>query len=171
MHEGTASLECYIYLTEIKKKGLIRQGGIYSLSGDRCWMDPRLGLTRRAWRRLEFPSHMHCSPVWGRVCQEFKALEAIFLRTEGERVRGGDGAKWTHVSESLSAQLHWILFPFFLLFFFSWQKSQHQMEMYGNAGVPPKQKLTTFKISDNALIKPGTLHLWLHLAQAGETPM
>ncbi|TNM92875.1 hypothetical protein fugu_018277 [Takifugu bimaculatus] len=30
------------------------------------------------------------------------------------------------------------------------------MEMYGNAGVPPKQKLTTFKISDNALIKPGT---------------
>lgn len=29
------------------------------------------------------------------------------------------------------------------------------MEIYRSAGVPPKQKLTTFKISDNALIKPG----------------
>lgn len=27
--------------------------------------------------------------------------------------------------------------------------------MFRNAGVPPKQKITTFKISDNALIKPG----------------
>lgn len=32
------------------------------------------------------------------------------------------------------------------------------MEMYRNAGVPPKQKITTFKISDDALIKPGTTH-------------
>lgn len=174
MHEGTASLECYIYLTEIKKKGLICQGGIYSLSGDRCRMDPRVGITRRAWRRLEFPSHIHCSPVWGRVCQEFKALEGVFLRTEGERVRGGaqwDGAKWTHMPEPLSAQLHRSLFPSFLMLCFSWQKSEHQMEMYRNAGVPPKQKLTTFKISDNALIKPGTPNLWLHLTHAEETPM
>lgn len=29
------------------------------------------------------------------------------------------------------------------------------MEMFRNAGVPPKQKMTTFKISDDALIKPG----------------
>ncbi|KAM3595650.1 uncharacterized protein V6R79_000546 [Siganus canaliculatus] len=34
--------------------------------------------------------------------------------------------------------------------------SEEEMEMFRNAGVPPKQKLTTFKISDNALIKPGT---------------
>lgn len=159
-----ASLECYIYLTEIKNKGLIRQGGIYSLSSDRCQMDPRLGFTCRVWRRLEFPSHIRCSPVRGRVCQEFKALEAVFLRTEGKRVRGGarwDGAKSTHMSESLSAQRHRLLFPIFLMLFFSWQKSEHQMEMYRNAGVPPKQKLTTFKISDNALIKPGTPYLWL----------
>lgn len=85
-------LSRYIYLTEIKKKGLIRQGGIYSLSGDRCQMDPRVGFTRRAWSCLEFPSHIHCSAVRGRVCQEFKALEAVFLRTEGEGVRGG--AQW-----------------------------------------------------------------------------
>lgn len=48
MHEGTVSLECYIYLTEIKKKGLIWQGAIYSLSGDRYQMDPRVGFTRGA---------------------------------------------------------------------------------------------------------------------------
>lgn len=35
------------------------------------------------------------------------------------------------------------------------------MEMFRNAGVPPKQKVTTFKISDDALIKPGMPHLWL----------
>lgn len=29
------------------------------------------------------------------------------------------------------------------------------MEMFRSAGVPPKQKITTFKISDNALLKPG----------------
>lgn len=34
------------------------------------------------------------------------------------------------------------------------------MEMFRNAGVPPKQKMTTFKISDDALIKPGMPHLW-----------
>lgn len=28
--------------------------------------------------------------------------------------------------------------------------------MFMNAGVPPKQKVTTFKVSDNAVIKPGT---------------
>lgn len=31
------------------------------------------------------------------------------------------------------------------------------METFRNAGVPPKQKITTFKISDDALIKPGEL--------------
>ncbi|KAM7384135.1 hypothetical protein PAMA_011468 [Pampus argenteus] len=36
------------------------------------------------------------------------------------------------------------------------QKCEHEMEMFRNAGVPPKQKITTFKVSDNALIKPGT---------------
>ncbi|XP_042362550.1 39S ribosomal protein L3, mitochondrial [Plectropomus leopardus] len=35
-------------------------------------------------------------------------------------------------------------------------RSEEEMEMFRNAGVPPKQKLTTFKVSDNALIKPGT---------------
>uniref|UniRef100_W5M040 Large ribosomal subunit protein uL3m n=1 Tax=Lepisosteus oculatus TaxID=7918 RepID=W5M040_LEPOC len=35
-------------------------------------------------------------------------------------------------------------------------KSEAAMEMYRNAGVPPKQKITTFKVSDNAIIKPGT---------------
>ena len=29
------------------------------------------------------------------------------------------------------------------------------MEMFRIAGVPPKQKVTTFKVSDNAIIKPG----------------
>ncbi|KAM8841589.1 large ribosomal subunit protein uL3m [Spinachia spinachia] len=41
-------------------------------------------------------------------------------------------------------------------------KSEVQMEMFRNAGVPPKQKLTTFKVSDNALIKPGTPLLAAH---------
>uniref|UniRef100_A0AAQ6AGI9 Large ribosomal subunit protein uL3m n=1 Tax=Amphiprion ocellaris TaxID=80972 RepID=A0AAQ6AGI9_AMPOC len=35
-------------------------------------------------------------------------------------------------------------------------RSEHYMEMFRNAGVPPKQKITTFKVSDNAIIKPGT---------------
>ncbi|XP_077446847.1 large ribosomal subunit protein uL3m isoform X2 [Stigmatopora argus] len=35
-------------------------------------------------------------------------------------------------------------------------RSEQRMEMFMNAGVPPKQKVTTFKVSDNALIKPGT---------------
>ncbi|XP_007547629.1 large ribosomal subunit protein uL3m [Poecilia formosa] len=35
-------------------------------------------------------------------------------------------------------------------------RSEEQMEVFRNAGVPPKQKLTIFKVSDNAIIKPGT---------------
>ncbi|XP_061597869.1 39S ribosomal protein L3, mitochondrial [Cololabis saira] len=35
-------------------------------------------------------------------------------------------------------------------------KSEPTMEMFWAAGVPPKQKITTFKVSDNAIIKPGT---------------
>lgn len=60
-------------------------------------------------------------------------------------------------------------FLFYLCSFFPWQKSEHQMEMYRNAGVPPKQKLTTFKISDNALIKPGMPHLRLLLTHRRNT--
>lgn len=35
-------------------------------------------------------------------------------------------------------------------------RSEEHMEMFRKAGVPPKQKLTMFKVSDNAIIKPGT---------------
>uniref|UniRef100_A0A8C5F990 Large ribosomal subunit protein uL3m n=1 Tax=Gadus morhua TaxID=8049 RepID=A0A8C5F990_GADMO len=35
-------------------------------------------------------------------------------------------------------------------------RSEETMEMFRIAGVPPKQKVTTFKVSDNAIIKPGT---------------
>uniref|UniRef100_A0A3B4BLG4 Large ribosomal subunit protein uL3m n=1 Tax=Periophthalmus magnuspinnatus TaxID=409849 RepID=A0A3B4BLG4_9GOBI len=35
-------------------------------------------------------------------------------------------------------------------------RSESEMEMFRNAGVPPKQKVSTFKVSDNAIIKPGT---------------
>uniref|UniRef100_A0A8K9UHF2 Large ribosomal subunit protein uL3m n=1 Tax=Oncorhynchus mykiss TaxID=8022 RepID=A0A8K9UHF2_ONCMY len=35
-------------------------------------------------------------------------------------------------------------------------KTDEEMEMFRLAGVPPKQKVTTFKVSDNAIIKPGT---------------
>ncbi|KAG9355710.1 hypothetical protein JZ751_000548 [Albula glossodonta] len=35
-------------------------------------------------------------------------------------------------------------------------KTEQAMEMFRNAGVPPKQKLTIFRVSDNAIIKPGT---------------
>uniref|UniRef100_A0A1A7Y531 Large ribosomal subunit protein uL3m n=1 Tax=Iconisemion striatum TaxID=60296 RepID=A0A1A7Y531_9TELE len=35
-------------------------------------------------------------------------------------------------------------------------KSEKLMEEFRNAGVPAKQKLSFFKVSDNALIKPGT---------------
>lgn len=121
MHEGKTSLQSYIYLTEIKKKGLIRQGVIYSLSGDRCWMDPRVGFTRQARRCLEFPSHSLCSPVRGRVCQEFKALAAGFLRTEGER-RGSTG--WSQVKAHVgvpvcaSAEGLFTFSPRVLFFFF-----------------------------------------------------
>uniref|UniRef100_A0A3B5MU37 Large ribosomal subunit protein uL3m n=1 Tax=Xiphophorus couchianus TaxID=32473 RepID=A0A3B5MU37_9TELE len=35
-------------------------------------------------------------------------------------------------------------------------RSEETMEMFRNAGVPPKQKVTVFRVSDNAIIKPGT---------------
>ncbi|MBN3287862.1 RM03 protein, partial [Polyodon spathula] len=35
-------------------------------------------------------------------------------------------------------------------------RTEDSMEMFRNAGVPPKQKITFFKVSDNAIIKPGT---------------
>ncbi|KAJ8268292.1 hypothetical protein COCON_G00134640 [Conger conger] len=35
-------------------------------------------------------------------------------------------------------------------------RSEEDMEVFRNAGVPPKQKMTTFKVSDNAILKPGT---------------
>uniref|UniRef100_A0A1A8KA99 Large ribosomal subunit protein uL3m n=1 Tax=Nothobranchius kuhntae TaxID=321403 RepID=A0A1A8KA99_NOTKU len=35
-------------------------------------------------------------------------------------------------------------------------KSEKMMEEFRNAGVPAKQKLSYFKVSDNALLKPGT---------------
>uniref|UniRef100_UPI0037E983F6 large ribosomal subunit protein uL3m n=1 Tax=Semicossyphus pulcher TaxID=241346 RepID=UPI0037E983F6 len=35
-------------------------------------------------------------------------------------------------------------------------KSEKELEMFRNAGVPPKQKVVTFKVSDNAIVKPGT---------------
>lgn len=36
------------------------------------------------------------------------------------------------------------------------QRSEAEIEMFRNAGVPPKQKVSTFTVSDNAIIKPGT---------------
>ncbi|CAN2389697.1 ribosomal protein L3 [Pristimantis euphronides] len=38
----------------------------------------------------------------------------------------------------------------------SFQKSESALELYSDAGVPPKQKVSIFKVSDNAIIKPGT---------------
>uniref|UniRef100_A0A7M4FUB5 Large ribosomal subunit protein uL3m n=2 Tax=Crocodylus porosus TaxID=8502 RepID=A0A7M4FUB5_CROPO len=35
-------------------------------------------------------------------------------------------------------------------------RSESRCKLYEEAGVPPKQKLSTFKVSDNAIIKPGT---------------
>uniref|UniRef100_A0A3B1JW56 Large ribosomal subunit protein uL3m n=1 Tax=Astyanax mexicanus TaxID=7994 RepID=A0A3B1JW56_ASTMX len=35
-------------------------------------------------------------------------------------------------------------------------KADETLEIFRNAGVPPKQKLTTFRVTDNAVIKPGT---------------
>ncbi|XP_061443125.1 large ribosomal subunit protein uL3m isoform X2 [Rhineura floridana] len=35
-------------------------------------------------------------------------------------------------------------------------KGESIMEMYRAVGVPPKQKIATFKVSENAIIKPGT---------------
>uniref|UniRef100_A0A8C9WF81 Large ribosomal subunit protein uL3m n=1 Tax=Scleropages formosus TaxID=113540 RepID=A0A8C9WF81_SCLFO len=35
-------------------------------------------------------------------------------------------------------------------------RTEKQMEMFRAAGVPPKQKLSVFKVTDNAIIKPGT---------------
>ncbi|XP_053322314.1 39S ribosomal protein L3, mitochondrial [Spea bombifrons] len=35
-------------------------------------------------------------------------------------------------------------------------KSESVLELYREAGVPPKQKISVFKVSDNAIIKPGT---------------
>ncbi|XP_029023112.1 39S ribosomal protein L3, mitochondrial [Betta splendens] len=35
-------------------------------------------------------------------------------------------------------------------------RTEKEMEIFRDAGVPPKQKVTVFRVSDNALIKPGT---------------
>ncbi|XP_036422823.1 39S ribosomal protein L3, mitochondrial [Colossoma macropomum] len=35
-------------------------------------------------------------------------------------------------------------------------RTEASLEMFRNAGVPPKQKVTTFHVTDNAVIKPGT---------------
>lgn len=35
-------------------------------------------------------------------------------------------------------------------------RTEHEMELFRNVGVPPKQKVSTFKVTDNAIIKPGT---------------
>ncbi|KAF4077748.1 hypothetical protein AMELA_G00211510 [Ameiurus melas] len=35
-------------------------------------------------------------------------------------------------------------------------RSVEYLEMFQNVGVPPKQKLTTFRVTENAVIKPGT---------------
>ncbi|KAM9385251.1 large ribosomal subunit protein uL3m [Pholidichthys leucotaenia] len=35
-------------------------------------------------------------------------------------------------------------------------RSEESMKMFRDAGVPPKQKVSTFPVSDNAIIKPGT---------------
>uniref|UniRef100_A0AAY4B325 Large ribosomal subunit protein uL3m n=1 Tax=Denticeps clupeoides TaxID=299321 RepID=A0AAY4B325_9TELE len=36
------------------------------------------------------------------------------------------------------------------------QRAESSLEMFRNAGVPPKQKMTTFRVTDNAVVKPGT---------------
>lgn len=49
----------------------------------------------------------------------------------------------------------------FVLFFFNGccllQKSEAEMEIFREAGVPRKQKVTTFNVTDDAIIKPGNL--------------
>ncbi|XP_026870767.2 39S ribosomal protein L3, mitochondrial isoform X2 [Electrophorus electricus] len=35
-------------------------------------------------------------------------------------------------------------------------RSEESMDIFRNAGLPPKQKLTTFNVTNNAIIKPGT---------------
>jgi len=37
------------------------------------------------------------------------------------------------------------------------QKSESAMEIFKEAGVPRKQKVTTFNVTDDAIIKPGNL--------------
>lgn len=48
-----------------------------------------------------------------------------------------------------------ITHPYICFYLSDWQRSEKQLEMFRNAGVPPKQKVTVFKVTDNALIKPG----------------
>ncbi|XDV34290.1 hypothetical protein PO909_004460 [Leuciscus waleckii] len=43
-----------------------------------------------------------------------------------------------------------------LLCFCGEERPEGYLEIFRNAGVPPKQKLTTFCVSDNSIIKPGT---------------
>lgn len=50
----------------------------------------------------------------------------------------------------------------FLCFFFFYgyallQKSEAAMEIFKEAGVPRKQKVTAFNVTDDAIIKPGSL--------------
>ncbi|XP_076157160.1 large ribosomal subunit protein uL3m [Alosa pseudoharengus] len=36
------------------------------------------------------------------------------------------------------------------------QRSEESLELFRNAGVPPKQKVSTFRVTENAILKPGT---------------
>lgn len=61
-------------------------------------------------------------------------------------------------------------FKIFLFFFFNGccllQKSEAEMEIFREAGVPRKQKVTSFNVTDDAIIKPGNLFDQLTLMQS-----
>lgn len=95
-----------------------------------------------------------CACVWMRACvfgsRNVKIVPQLILKCQSPTA--------AHCSYLFLP----VLFTVFLVVCFlsfhcsDWQRSESQMEMFRNAGVPPKQKVTTFKVSDNALIKPGT---------------
>lgn len=141
-----------------------------------------LGFTCRTWRFSESPSRSRITQslsgsLAGWFFSQQKGVRGSLERLEGLRRAW---AEWKQMSGALDAKCACVClcvsnsrallllvlpleFPSVTVIHIplsslrsDWQRSEKEVEMFRNAGVPPKQKITTFKISENALIKPGT---------------
>ena len=136
---------------------------VFSQQKGRRRLSRDFGAEMRASRLKANVRDAHCQ-VWARVC-----LWACVPLAYSLSLSYGGFSK-VKVQLLLSASTSYITFPplrFIGFHHFVWQRTEAQMEMFRNAGVPPKQKVVTFKVTDNALIKPGRHVTHYNLSRIG----